>query len=191
MQLVFATHNPGKLQEVRDILAPDYEVLGLADLNDFDEVEETASTLEGNALLKAQAIWERHGLSCFSDDTGLEIDALNGAPGVYSARYAGEAKDPEANMEKLLGELQGSANRSGQFRTAVVLILDGTTYHFNGIVRGRIATQRSGSKGFGYDPIFIPEGHDRTFAEMDAAIKNAISHRGRAMAALRDFLLKK
>lgn len=189
MKLVFATHNPGKLQEVREMLAPKYDVIGLHDLNDHEDIIEDAPTLEGNAIIKAQTVWERHGLPCFSDDTGLEIDALNGAPGVYSARYAGPAKDPQDNMDKVLLELEGVANRGAQFRTAVALHWNGEYAIFEGIVRGTIATERMGAKGFGYDPIFIPEGHQSSFAQMDAVAKNAISHRGRAIRALVDFLI--
>ncbi len=189
MKLVFATHNPGKLQEVREMLAPKYDVIGLHDLNDHEDIIEDAPTLEGNAIIKAQTVWERHGLPCFSDDTGLEIDSLNGAPGVYSARYAGPAKDPQDNMDKVLQELEGVANRGAQFRTAVALHWNGEYTIFEGIVRGTIATERMGAKGFGYDPIFIPEGHQSSFAQMDAAAKNAISHRGRAIRALVDFLI--
>ncbi len=189
MKLVFATHNPGKLKEVREMLAPKYEVIGLHDLNDHEDIIEDAPTLEGNAIIKAQTVWQRHGLPCFSDDTGLEIDALNGAPGVYSARYAGPAKDPQDNMDKVLHELEGINDRGAQFRTAVALQWNGEYKIFNGIVRGSIATERRGAKGFGYDPIFIPEGFPTSFAQMDAAAKNAISHRGRAIKALVDFLI--
>ena len=189
MKLVFATHNAGKLKEVREILAPKYDVIGLHDLNDHEDIIEDAPTLEENAIIKAQTVWQRHGLPCFSDDTGLEIDALNGAPGVNSARYAGPAKDPQDNMDKVLQELEGINDRGGQFRTAVALHWNGEYKIFEGIVRGSIATKRRGAKGFGYDPIFIPEGFPTSFAQMDAAAKNAISHRGRAIKALVDFLI--
>ena len=171
------------------MLAPKYEVIGLHDLNDHEDIIEDAPTLEGNAIIKAQTVWQRHGLPCFSDDTGLEIDALNGAPGVYSARYAGPAKDPQDNMDKVLHELEGINDRGAQFRTAVALQWNGKYKIFEGIVRGSIATERRGAKGFGYDPIFIPEGFPTSFAQMDAAAKNAISHRGRAIKALVDFLI--
>lgn len=190
MKLVFATHNAGKLREVQEILAPQFEVLGLTNLSDYEDIPETASTLEGNALIKARAIWQRHGLPCFSDDTGLEVDALGGQPGVYSARYAGSDKDPEANMDLLLQNLNGAANRSAQFRTSVALIWKGEEHLFNGVVRGTITAEKAGAQGFGYDPIFQPEGYSVTFAEMDSRSKNAISHRGRAIRALRDFLYK-
>ena len=189
MKLVFATHNPGKLQEVREMLAPKYDVIGLADLNDHEDIVEDALTLEGNAIIKAQTVWQRHGLPCFSDDTGLEIDALNGAPGVYSARYAGPNKNPQDNMDKVLQELAGTENRQAQFRTAVALHYNSEYKMFEGIVRGTIAKKRMGDKGFGYDPIFIPEGHQTSFAQMDPAVKNSISHRGRAIRALVDFLI--
>ena len=189
MKLVFATHNPGKLQEVREMLAPKYDVIGLADLNDHEDIVEDAPTLEGNAIIKAQTVWQRHGLPCFSDDTGLEIDALNGAPGVYSARYAGPNKNPQDNMDKVLQELAGTENRQAQFRTAVALHWNGEYKIFEGIIRGTIAKERMGEKGFGYDPIFIPEGYQTSFAQMHPSIKNSISHRGHAIRALVDFLI--
>lgn len=188
MKLVFATHNPGKLQEVRELLAPDYEVIGLSELGDHEDIEETALTLEGNAWIKARTVWQKHGLSCFSDDTGLEIEALDGAPGVFSARFAGPDKDPQANMDKVLDELKGQGNRKAWFRTAVALVLNGEEFLFEGIVNGEITTVQSGAKGFGYDPIFSPNGYDTTFAEMDGPTKNAISHRGLAIKKLVAFL---
>lgn len=191
MRLVFATHNAGKLQEVKELLEPKYEVIGLSELGDLEDIPENEPTLEGNALVKAKTIWEKYGLSCFSDDTGLEIEALKGAPGVYSARYGGPEKDPEQNMDRILSELEGQQNRSAQFRTAVALILDGEEYLFEGVVKGAIRTERSGEKGFGYDPIFQPDGYSITFAEMDSAEKGKISHRGRAMAKLVEFLSAK
>ncbi|MDP4615831.1 MAG: RdgB/HAM1 family non-canonical purine NTP pyrophosphatase [Schleiferiaceae bacterium] len=188
MKLVFATHNPGKLQEVRELLAPDYEVIGLSELGDHEDIEETALTLEGNAWIKARTVWQKHGLSCFSDDTGLEIEALDGAPGVFSARFAGPDKDPQANMDKVLDELKGQGNRKARFRTAVALVLNGEEFLFEGTVNGEITTVQSGAKGFGYDPIFSPNGYDTTFAEMDGPTKNAISHRGLAIKKLVAFL---
>ena len=188
MKLVFATHNPGKLQEVRELLAPDYEVIGLSELGDHEDIEETALTLEGNAWIKARTVWQKHGLSCFSDDTGLEIEALDGAPGVFSARFAGPDKDPQANMDKVLDELKGQGNRKARFRTAVALVLNGEEFLFEGTVNGEITTVQSGAKGFGYDPIFSPNGYDTTFAEMDGPTKNAISHRGLAIKRLVAFL---
>jgi len=188
MKLVFATHNPGKLQEVRELLAPDYEVIGLSELGDHEDIEETALTLEGNAWIKARTVWQKHGLSCFSDDTGLEIEALDGAPGVFSARFAGPDKDPQANMDKVLDELKGQGNRKARFKTAVALVLNGEEFLFEGTVNGEITTVQSGAKGFGYDPIFSPNGYDTTFAEMDGPTKNAISHRGLAIKKLVAFL---
>jgi XTP/dITP diphosphohydrolase len=188
MKLVFATHNPGKLQEVRELLAPDYEVIGLSELGDHEDIEETALTLEGNAWIKARTVWQKHGLSCFSDDTGLEIEALDGAPGVFSARFAGPEKDPQANMDKVLDELKGQGNRKARFRTAVALVLNGEEFLFEGTVNGEITTVQSGAKGFGYDPIFSPNGYDTTFADMDGPTKNAISHRGLAIKKLVAFL---
>lgn len=191
MRLVFATHNAGKLQEVKELLEPKYEVIGLSELGDLEDIPENEPTLEGNALVKAKTIWEKYGLSCFSDDTGLEIEALNGAPGVYSARYGGPEKDPEQNMDRILEELAGQQNRAAQFRTAVALILNGEEHLFEGVVKGAIRKERSGSKGFGYDPVFQPEGYSITFAEMDSAEKGKISHRGRAMAKLVEYLAAK
>jgi XTP/dITP diphosphohydrolase len=188
MKLVFATHNLGKLQEVRELLAPDYEVIGLDELGDHDEIEETAMTLEGNAWIKARTVWQKHGLSCFSDDTGLEIAALDNAPGVFSARYAGPSKDADANMDKVLLKLEGKSNRKARFRTAVALVFNGNEHLFEGTVNGEISTSRSGSKGFGYDPIFTPHGYTESFAEMDAKTKNEISHRALAIKKLVAFL---
>ena len=189
MRLVFATHNSGKLREVKELIGHKYEVIGLSELGDHEDIPENEPTLEGNALFKARTIWNKYGIACFSDDTGLEVDALGGAPGVISARYAGEAKDPQANMDKVLSALDSAKKRSAQFRTAVALILDGKEFVFEGIVRGHIATERQGNKGFGYDPIFIPDGYDRSFAQMDNTEKNSMSHRGRAIAKLVDFLV--
>ena len=189
MRLVFATHNAGKLREVKELIGHKYEVIGLSELGDHEDIPENEPTLEGNALFKARTIWNKYGIACFSDDTGLEVDALGGAPGVISARYAGKAKDPQANMDKILFALNSTKKRSAQFRTAVALILDGKEFVFEGIVRGHIATERQGNKGFGYDPIFIPDGYDRSFAQMDNAEKNSMSHRGRAIAKLVDFLV--
>ena len=189
MKLVFATHNAGKLREVKELIGHKYEVIGLSELDDLEEIPENEPTLQGNALVKARTVWNKYGLACFSDDTGLEIDALNGAPGVYSARYAGSSKDPEQNMAKVLSELEKKEDRSAQFRTAVALIIDGKEHLFEGIVRGKIAREKSGQQGFGYDPIFIPEGYTKSFAEMDNAKKKSMSHRGRAIAKLVEFLI--
>ena len=188
MKLVFATNNKHKLEEMRAILGGKVELLSLADIDCHDDIPETADTLEGNALIKARYIYDKYGCSCFADDTGLEVDALGGEPGVYSARYAGENNDSEANMRKLLQNLTGKSERSAQFRTVIALIIEGEEFLFDGIVRGRISEQRMGSAGFGYDPIFVPDGYEESFAQMAAEQKNAISHRSRAASALNDYL---
>ena len=191
MKLVFATNNKHKLQEVRDIVGDRVEVLSLSDINCNDDIPETADTLQGNALIKARYIYEKYGVDCFADDTGLEVEALDGAPGVYSARYAGEECDSEANMKKLLHNLTDKNNRNAQFRTVIALIINGEEKLFNGIVKGVIATEKMGTSGFGYDPIFIPEGFSESFAQMDASMKNSISHRYRATEELSKFLKEK
>ena len=188
MKLVFATNNRHKLQEVRDIVGDRVEVLSLADIGCYDDIPETADTLQGNALIKARHIYEKYGFDCFADDTGLEVEALGGAPGVYSARYAGEDCDSEANMRKLLENLTGKSNRSAQFRTVIALIINGEEMLFNGIVKGTIATVKKGDSGFGYDPVFIPEGHSDSFAQMGSEMKNSMSHRFRATQQLGDYL---
>ena len=187
-KLVFATNNQHNLREIREILKDKFEVLSLDDINCHEEIEETAETLDGNALIKAEYIKEKYGFDCFADDTGLEVYALDNAPGVYSARYAGEDKDAKANMNKLLTELNGKDNRDARFRTVIALIIGNEKYLFEGIVEGQITESESGSEGFGYDPVFMPKGYDITFAEMDSSEKNAISHRGRAMASMIEFL---
>ena len=191
MKLVFATNNKHKLQEVRDIVGDRVEVLSLSDIDCNDDIPETADTLQGNALIKARYIYEKYGVDCFADDTGLEVEALDGAPGVYSARYAGEECDSEANMKKLLHNLTDKNNRNAQFRTVIALIINGEERLFNGIVKGVIATEKMGISGFGYDPIFIPEGFSESFAQMDASMKNSISHRYRATEELSKFLKEK
>ena len=191
MKLVFATNNKHKLQEVRDIVGDRVEVLSLSDINCNDDIPETADTLQGNALIKARYIYEKYGVDCFADDTGLEVEALDGAPGVYSARYAGEECDSEANMKKLLHNLTDKNNRNAQFRTVIALIINGEERLFNGIVKGVIATEKMGTSGFGYDPIFIPEGFSESFAQMDSSMKNSISHRYRATEELSKFLKEK
>ena len=188
MKLVFATNNKHKLQEVRDIVGDRVEVLSLADINCYDDIPETADTLQGNALIKARHIYAKYGLDCFADDTGLEVEALDGAPGVYSARYAGEECDSEANMQKLLQNLTGETNRNAQFRTVIALIINGEEKLFNGIVKGAIATEKKGDSGFGYDPVFVPEGYFESFAQMSSEMKNSMSHRFRATQQLGDFL---
>lgn len=189
-KLVFATNNQHKLEEAREITAGKFEILSLADIDCHDDIPETAPTLEGNALIKARWIHVRYGFDCFADDTGLMVDALDGAPGVHSARYAGPGHDSEANMKKLLENLEGVDNRKAHFSTAVALIMDGKEYLFEGRVDGTIATTPSGENGFGYDPVFVADESGKRFAEMTSEEKNAISHRGRAMSQLADFLSK-
>ncbi len=188
-KLVFATNNAHKLEEVAAILENQVELLSLNDIGCQTDIPETAETLEGNALLKSSYIYKNYHLDCFADDTGLEVEALNGAPGVYSARYAGgEGHDAQANMLKLLHELDGKENRKAQFRTAISLILDGKEYLFEGVIKGEIIKEKRGDSGFGYDPVFMPEGYDRTFAELGNDIKNQISHRALAIQKLCEFL---
>ena len=187
-KLVFATNNLHKLEEVRAILGSDVEVLSLRDIGCTADIPETADTLEGNALLKARFVASRYGVDCFADDTGLEVAALDGAPGVYSARFAGPGCTPADNVRKLLGLMQDAGDRSARFRTVVALIRGGKEYCFEGMVGGTIARTPAGCGGFGYDPVFVPEGYDRTFAELPPAEKNRISHRARAVAKLADFL---
>ena len=189
--LVFATNNLHKLEEVRDILGGSFRIASLKEIECTDNIPETADTLEGNALQKARYVKDKFGYDCFADDTGLEVEALGGAPGVFSARYAGPGHDSEANMQKLLKELEGKTNRQAQFRTVVALILEGREYTFEGIVRGTILTECRGTAGFGYDPVFVPEGYAETFAEMGSEEKNRISHRARAVQKLADFLHKR
>lgn len=189
-KLVFATNNAHKLEEISSILGDKIELLSLKDIGCTADIPETADTLEGNAIQKAEYIHQHYGLDCFADDTGLEVEALGGAPGVYSARYAGNGHDSEANMQKLLQNLEGETNRKAQFRTAICLIMDGEQHLFEGICRGEIIHEKKGGAGFGYDPIFVPEGYNETFAELGNEIKNTISHRARAVQMLCDFLNK-
>lgn len=186
--LVFATNNKHKLDEVRKITANLVNIVSLAKINCLEDIPETADTLEGNALLKARYIKEHYGFDCFADDTGLEVEALNNAPGVYSARYAGPGHDAQANMRKLLREMEGIENRKARFRTVIALILDGKEYLFDGIINGVITTEKKGESGFGYDPIFMPDGYTQTFAELGDDIKNTISHRALAVHKLAEFL---
>ena len=189
MKLVFATNNAHKLEEIRAMLGSDMEVLSLSDIDCHDDIPETADTLEGNALIKARWVKERYGFDCFADDTGLEVTALGGAPGVHTARYAyPDCHAPEANTQKLLSELDGATDRSAQFRTAIALILDGEEHLFEGVVKGFISTEKRGTEGFSYDPVFMPEDLGRTFAELGTEVKNRISHRARAVAQLVGFL---
>lgn len=185
---VFATNNAHKLEEVRAILGEQLQVLSLKEIGCTADIPETADTLEGNALLKARYIWNHYHCNCFADDTGLEVEALNGAPGIYSARYAGDGHDSEANMQKLLQELKDVENRNARFRTAFALIIDGKEYLFEGIVKGEIIREKRGNTGFGYDPIFVPEGYTETFAQLGNEIKNHISHRAKATQKLCEFL---
>jgi XTP/dITP diphosphohydrolase len=190
-QLVFATNNKHKLEEVGNILGDAIELLSLNDIECHDDIPETADTLEGNALIKAHYIYDKYHKNCFADDTGLEVEALGGEPGVYSARYAGgDGHDSEANMTKLLNKLEGEENRKARFRTVVALIIDGEEHLFEGIVNGSIIKERRGGKGFGYDPIFVPDGYEETFAELGEEVKNTISHRARAVKKLTQFLNK-
>lgn len=188
MKIVFATNNAHKLDEVRQVVGEKFEIVSLRECGIVEDIPENEPTLEGNALAKARYIYERTGFNCFADDTGLEVDALGGEPGVRSARYATDGHDDEANKRLLLERLQGEENRAAQFRTAVALILGGKEYLFEGIVRGEIALEQHGEGGFGYDPLFFPEEGDLTFAQMSSEEKNAISHRGRAVRKLAEFL---
>lgn len=188
MELIFATHNQHKTQEVLEILGGKWDVKNLHDLGCEEEIPETSDTLKGNALQKAQYVYEKYGVDCFADDTGLEVEALDGRPGVYSARYAGEHCSFADNVNKMLKEMDGKNNRKACFKTVIALILKGKTYFFEGRVDGEILTAATGEAGFGYDPIFRPDGFEKSFAEMSADDKNAISHRGRAMQKLVQFL---
>ena len=188
MKIVFATNNAHKLDEVRQVVGEKIEIVSLRECGIVEDIPENEPTLEGNALAKARYIYERTGFNCFADDTGLEVDALGGEPGVRSARYATDGHDDEANKRLLLERLQGGENRAAQFRTAVALIMGGKEYLFEGIVRGEIALEQHGEGGFGYDPLFFPEGGDLTFAQMSSEEKNAISHRGRAVRKFAEFL---
>ena len=189
-KMVVATNNAHKLKEIAAILGQEIELLSLKDIQCYADIPETADTLEGNARQKAMYIYENYGMDCFADDTGLEVESLGGAPGVFSARYAGDGHDSEANMQKLLKELAGKENRKAQFRTVICLIRNGKEYLFEGIVKGEIIQEKRGGAGFGYDPIFVPEGYDLTFAELGDDVKNTISHRARAVEKLCQFLLQ-
>ncbi|WP_299157216.1 non-canonical purine NTP diphosphatase [uncultured Tenacibaculum sp.] len=191
MKLVFATNNLNKLAEVQKMLPNSIELLSLKDISCFDDIEETATTLEGNAKIKANYITQKYKLNCFADDTGLEVNSLNGAPGVYSARYSGEPSNAENNMQKLLTELKNKDDRSAQFRTSICLNLNGEQYLFNGICKGEILKHKQGEKGFGYDPIFQPDDFEKSFAQMTSEEKNKISHRGLAIQDLVNFLKDK
>ncbi|MEW7277458.1 non-canonical purine NTP diphosphatase [Aquimarina sp. 2201CG1-2-11] len=190
MKLVFATNNHNKIREIQALVPSTIELVSLADIKCEEDIPETSDTIEGNALQKATYVKKHYGYDCFADDTGLEVEILNGAPGVFSARYASEAKDANANMNKLLNELSGKKNRTALFKTVIALIINGEVKTFTGICAGNITTEKRGEQGFGYDPIFLPEGYDKTFAELELSKKNEIGHRGKATKQLIDFLLQ-
>jgi XTP/dITP diphosphohydrolase len=191
MQLVFASNNKNKIQEIQALVPSDFHILSLDDIGCTEEIPETADTIEGNAILKANYVTNNYGYPCFADDTGLEVEVLNGAPGVYSARYAGEQKSAEDNMNKLLHELHQVSNRKANFKTIICLNINGSQHLFTGIINGEITTEKIGTNGFGYDPIFIADGTNKTFAELSMQEKASISHRGIAVAQLLAFLSKK
>ncbi|CAH0996485.1 dITP/XTP pyrophosphatase [Emticicia aquatica] len=188
MKLCLATNNAHKIEELQSLLGEKFQLQTLNEIGCFDDIPETADTFDGNSLQKAMYVWERFQIDCIADDSGLEVDALGGEPGVFSARYAGEHGNHENNMQKLLKNLEGVENRAAQFRSVITLIINGIAHHFEGIIRGKIIHEKRGSQGFGYDPLFIPEGYDRTFAEMSIIEKNPISHRGLAVAKMIAFL---
>jgi len=188
MQLVFASNNKNKIKEIQQLLPATIEILSLESIGCHEEIPETADTIEGNAILKANYVTEKYGYNCFADDTGLEVKALNGEPGVYSARYAGEQRNAEDNMNLLLDNLVDKTDRTAQFKTVIALNLNGQQHLFTGIAKGKITTEKSGNQGFGYDPIFQPEDFKETFAELSLEIKNKISHRGKATQLLITFL---
>ncbi|WP_018463435.1 non-canonical purine NTP diphosphatase [Segatella paludivivens] len=190
MKIVFATNNKNKLREIREILGPDFEIVSLSEIGCHEDIPETGDTLEENALQKAQFVCDKYHIGCFADDTGLEVEALDGQPGVHSARYAeGTDHDSEANMAKLLANLEDKSNRNARFRTIIVLLQpNAQPIYFEGRVDGQIATEKHGTEGFGYDPIFVPEGYDKSFAELGEEIKNTISHRARAVVKLSEYL---
>lgn len=188
MKIVFATNNTNKIFEIQSMLPKSIEIISLESIGCHEEIPETADTIEGNAIMKANYLTEKYGYDCFADDTGLEVEALGGEPGVYSARYAGEQKSAEDNMDKLLLNLENSTNRNAQFKTVIALNLQGKQYLFTGIAQGEIISEKKGTQGFGYDPIFRPEGYQETFAQLSLETKNAISHRGKATRELIAFL---
>lgn len=188
--IVFATNNQNKLREIRDIVGSKYNILSLSDINCHEDIPETADTIEGNALLKARFVKEKYGYDCFADDTGLEVEALDNRPGVYSARFAGEDCNSENNINKLLSELEGIENRKARFRTVIALIKGETEEEFEGVIYGNISHERHGEGGFGYDKVFVPENYEKTFAEMLPEEKNSISHRAKATRLLIEYLNK-
>lgn len=189
MKIVFATNNQHKLREIQAMLGNDFELLSLTDIGCEEEIPEEQPTLEGNARQKAMFVFDKYGYSCFADDTGLEIEALDGEPGVFSARYAGETKDPQANMDKVLHKLEKINHRKARFRTVISLVMNGNEKQFEGVVEGDITREKKGGSGFGYDPVFMPSGFKKTFAEMSLEDKNKISHRARAVQKLAEYLL--
>ena len=191
MELVFATHNNHKVAEIKPLLPTVIKVCTLNEIGITDEIPETDDTIEGNALLKARFVYNKLNCDCFADDTGLEVDAINGEPGVYSARYAGEGKSANDNIEKLLGKLKGASNRSAKFKTVIAAIIDGKEYVFEGVVHGIISEIKMGEQGFGYDPVFVPDGYMISFAQMKLEEKNNISHRGLAVKKFAEFLKAK
>ena len=190
MKLVFASNNKNKIQEIQALVPNIIQIVSLEEIGCIEDIPETADTIEGNAILKANYVTEKYGFDCFADDTGLEVDALNGAPGVYSARYAGEQKDANDNMDKLLSELKDKSNRKANFKTVIALNLNGKQNLFTGIINGKIIEEKIGTNGFGYDPIFVADGFDKTFAELSMEEKSTISHRGIAVKELILFLQK-
>jgi XTP/dITP diphosphohydrolase len=190
MKLVFASNNKNKIQEIQALVPKNIQIVSLEDIGCTEDIPETADTIEGNAILKANYVTEKYGYNCFADDTGLEVDALNGAPGVYSARYAGEQKDANDNMDKLLSELEDKSNRKANFKTVIALNLNGKQNLFTGIINGKIIEEKIGTNGFGYDPIFVADGYEKTFAELTMEEKSTISHRGIAVKELILFLQK-
>jgi XTP/dITP diphosphohydrolase len=191
MQIVFASSNKNKIKEIQLLVSSEIQLLSLDDIGCLEEIPETADTIEGNAIMKANYVTQKYGYNCFADDTGLEVEALNGEPGVYSARYAGEQKDANDNMDKLVLNLKDKINRSAQFKTVIALNLDGNQTLFTGIIKGKIIDEKLGTNGFGYDSIFVSDGYSKTFAELTIEEKSAISHRGLAMKKLVDFLASK
>lgn len=188
MKICFATNNKKKIEEVKAAIGPEFELVSLEEIGCFEELPETGDTLDHNAFQKARYVKTHFGVDCFADDTGLEVEALEGAPGVYSGRFAGEPRSDERNIDLLLEKMEGKSNRKARFRTVIALILEGKEYQFDGIAEGEILDRRVGEKGFGYDPVFTPVGFDRTFAELSMEEKNEISHRGKAIKVLADFL---
>lgn len=188
MEIIFATQNPHKVEEISAQLLGQYELKSLLDLNYTEELEETQDTLEGNALQKVRFVYKKFGMNCFADDTGLEVDSLNGEPGVYSARYAGEDKSFHHNMDKVLHKMKDKKNRNARFRTVIACIIEGKEYLFEGVCEGKITADKRGEHGFGYDPIFQPTGYEQTFAQMPLGLKSEVGHRGKAVKQFADFL---